>query len=721
MKKFYSFVIMALCSAMSYAQGTMTEENSVLDEMGYRLEKDVNWYEGTLNGTPFYADGYEVGSGNDALSYTAYTPETKLNGWAINQCTNENMEWFYLQLTGNGIVCTPGVKGLASTKNERWIAMSGLRANQIIVIDISNSEATQFVTSSTACNGNTGWADTLTDPLQVFEITDSIHAIQELAEEGSADTFRYFQVNPESDGWLYAKFNGKSATNIWRMQIWSDKSDLEVVSAPGFGMKGVQDDARWIRIREGVSTFNSPIQTYYSTDGSEPLYLKETEEIESYEEVVDPETGDTTLVPVYKKVAEEFDGYFGDYLYDTSLGEEAYVSIDATMDEDGDGIVTLKARSITPDGVFSDLASIDVEIGAITLNAPSFTLVGMDGLDRNYQLAWDNNTLCGEEYTFVVEIDGDAYAGEYTVGDVLVAHESLSATVSAFGYTDGTASISVAEQGTEFASKGETAKWDFLNLTDEQKEKIDNAYIIRAYCPVYVGEDTIPSDTIWYSREEYLLGETEAGEAIPDAAEPVYGWFGWDGLDSRQTGRHWMTLLTDSTVVVGSEQQDSTVYTFQYAEDETGLFHDGFTYSATYGGTYPSCYSSIAIFTNDAEDTSVNHGIYNNTNHATIVVPDVQYGEYVVYTTSTGSVCEPAQATWDAETQTTSYGYTKDVGKNIYLWSVEVFTTENLPDVIKSPTDSKASLAGRTFNLAGQQVGQDYKGIVIQNGKKYLR
>lgn len=35
--------------------------------------------------------------------------------------------------------------------------------------------------------------------------------------------------------------------------------------------------------------------------------------------------------------------------------------------------------------------------------------------------------------------------------------------------------------------------------------------------------------------------------------------------------------------------------------------------------------------------------------------------------------------------------------------------------------DTPAIQDNRMFNLAGQQVGQDYKGIVIQNGKKYLK
>lgn len=99
---------MLMVSAVGFAQGTMTEENATLSDMGYRLEKDVNWYEGTINGTVFYDPGYEYGSGADCLSYTdASDNGIKLNNYSINQCINENMEWFYLQLTGNGITCEP--------------------------------------------------------------------------------------------------------------------------------------------------------------------------------------------------------------------------------------------------------------------------------------------------------------------------------------------------------------------------------------------------------------------------------------------------------------------------------------------------------------------------------------------------------------------------------------------------------------------------------------
>ena len=715
MKKFYSLLGALMLSSVSFAQGTMTSENAFLEQMGFRLEKDVNWYEGTLNGTPFYAEDYEYGSGNDCLSYTASSTGIALNAYTINQCTNDNMEWFNLQLTGNGIICTPGVKGLASTKNERWIAISGLRANQIIAIDLSDTTKTQFVANSTACNSKTGWADTMTEPLQVYELTDSIHALQELAEEGSSDTFRYFQVNPDNDtttGWLYAKFNGKSATNMWHMQIWSDKNDAEVVSAPVFSMKGVYDTARWIAVKPGVSTFGNEVRTYYSTDGSEPLYLKDTDVIDYYEYTYDDETGEVIdSVAVYVKVAEQNLGEWGDFLYDASAGDDAYISIDPSMDDDGDGFVTLKARSITDDGVFSDVYEQTYEVGAIVLNAPTLTLVGLDGVDRKYQIGWDNNTLCSEDYYLTTVIDGGNETLEFAVGDVISATQSIQITVSSEGYEDGTTNMDVLEPNVDYYAKdGEKNIWDFQNLSEEQIEKINQQYVIG-------GKYVDPEDStivLTYTREEYLNGETADGEPIPESVEPVYGAYGWDTADSRNTNRHWRTMLTDTTYVDSSTGiADSAVYVFSYAEDQVDLFHDGLGVEASVGGTYPSCYSAMAIFVDGS-------GLYCMTK-GTFTLPEVKYGEYVVFSSSAGTTCEGAQATWDADTQTTSYGYTKSVNSGAYLYSISVYTTENLPDSIDRVSSSlKPAVSKHVYNLAGQQVDASYRGIVIKNGKKYL-
>ena len=216
---------METVSAANIIKEYSTAPNATLAEMGYTIEKDVNWYEGTVNGVSFLPDGYVFGSGVDALSYTAADNGIILNGYGINQCTNKGLEWFYLQLTSSGITCEPGVNGLRSTKNERWIAINGLKANQIIAVELTDVTETQFVVNSTDCSNKTGWSDALTDPLQVFEITDSIHNIQELAGNGISNSYRFFRVNPAGNGWMYAKFNGKSPNNMLQMQIWSPKQD----------------------------------------------------------------------------------------------------------------------------------------------------------------------------------------------------------------------------------------------------------------------------------------------------------------------------------------------------------------------------------------------------------------------------------------------------------------------------------------------------------------
>ena len=45
---------------------------------------------------------------------------------------------------------------------------------------------------------------------------------------------------------------------------------------------------------------------------------------------------------------------------------------------------------------------------------------------------------------------------------------------------------------------------------------------------------------------------------------------------------------------------------------------------------------------------------------------------------------------------------------------------EEETDGIKSVQGSGFTVNGEAYNLSGQRVGKDYKGIVIKNGKKYI-
>ena len=52
-------------------------------------------------------------------------------------------------------------------------------------------------------------------------------------------------------------------------------------------------------------------------------------------------------------------------------------------------------------------------------------------------------------------------------------------------------------------------------------------------------------------------------------------------------------------------------------------------------------------------------------------------------------------------------------------WGGGAYTVEEVTDGINNVTTAKAENAVR-YNLAGQKVNNDYKGVVIMNGKKML-
>ena len=51
----------------------------------------------------------------------------------------------------------------------------------------------------------------------------------------------------------------------------------------------------------------------------------------------------------------------------------------------------------------------------------------------------------------------------------------------------------------------------------------------------------------------------------------------------------------------------------------------------------------------------------------------------------------------------------------------EVLTIKGMPTGIKTIQTSGAKTEDGYYNLAGQRVGDDYKGIVIHNGKKIIK
>lgn len=191
-------------------------ENKVLSDWGYILEKDVDFKEGTVNGIDITPNNGLVLNGVDEVY--------KCNGYTMQRFSNEGLEFISKQANNDAIDLVHG-SGLGSTKNERFIGIHGLKEGQILVFNITCSDTTKFVVNTIACNSNTGWEDTPSDPLIVTPISDGIHRIQELAEASSSDNLRYFKViNDEAP--LFIKINGKSPNNyISGMQIWTKKNN----------------------------------------------------------------------------------------------------------------------------------------------------------------------------------------------------------------------------------------------------------------------------------------------------------------------------------------------------------------------------------------------------------------------------------------------------------------------------------------------------------------
>lgn len=707
MKKIYSLVLSALMllPSMAFAQ-SMTQENEILsgEKMNYRLEKDVNFVGGVVN--EGMSNEVQIAP-NDALTFGPEDTSIKINNYYMNSLTNTGLEFMKI-CSATGGVDMPAGKGLRSIKNERWIGVSNLRKGQIIAFDISNQDEASFVVNSVACNSKTGWADNLSDPLIVESISQEIHELQELAEEGSADTYRYYKViNP---GTLYAKFNGKSANYMYRMQIWTSNDEKEAVTAPSIKMVGVNGEARNMEFTSGESTIGSDCRTYYAFEGADPVFLKDSEEIDHYEytykvdengnKVLDDDGNPIveTETPVYKKVIDmdqvsQAGGEYGDNVFDPANG---YISVSSSDDEDGDGVVIVKYATVSNTGVLSNIITENVNVGEITLNAPTLTLSGFNGKERAYVIGWTNNTLCGEEYTMTIETGEGGYQeteANTGVGNEVTSAQSVKVTVKVPGYADGVVELSEVDaydlelvRRTDLGN-GMNAEhnWDFCNLSEEALKQLRGEVYEK-----YVVKDAETGEIL----REYTVEDVE-NENIPaedmDKIEGVVKYFGWDGEDARKTGRHWRTHVP--TYEVGEDGQPTeTVASVAYAEDETGVLK-----GIVADNPHPS-YSCMAIFTDASGLFFMAKG--------TIDVADVKYGEYVVLTT-------------DAGTTVTKFDFAGPmqltIGAGLYVKSIDVFTYEPLPDVPDSIDGIEASAAEGTaiYNVNGVKVSSLQKGINI--------
>lgn len=738
MRKLYLFIVMALVGMAVNAANTtvkVTQEAFAFLE-GYNVSKIYDFVNWTINGEAIEG---EWAMSTDAAGF-------KANNWAgkgqtMYQCTTEGLTNLYSSDYGkiyartihneNGKAC--GIFNGAS--GGRAFSIADLKSTMIVAIQRGTNDAGKPLEST--------YLATSADGIFAVEITDSIHAIQEAvdadgdgAPDGVNDGLDYFKMI--ADGRIDLVFERTHWVAAYA--VLTDASMKEYVTSPVMKLVKVNEDMRDVEVKIGESSLGNEVETYYSLDGSSPLFMEDTEEIARMDTVyvidevtgepaIDEATGEKIIdhvdvVYVQRPVFDEDAQAWGDYIYNPEDGTP--ISISSNDDEDGDGYVTVKAASITKDGVASEVVEVNIGVGIVALNQPTLTLVGMDGLNRKYQIGWTNNTLCGEEFMIAYETAEGEVNEEVLVGDIVTTAEGVKVVVSVDGYADGVndlqdidnEGIEYARKNTEVAGEGRN-DWEFQNLTEEEYQMIRGQVLDYAY---YVNAE---NDTTFYTAEEYNSGEI----AIPEGAVEVYKHYGWwwdGGTNDRATlGVLMDTVWADSITIdsLGNEviEKYYTIENVRYEDELVGLFHSGLTFDCPPNAKNNSC---VMIYLDQKPEL----GIYFMSK-ATINISGLNYGEYVTMSLGSGG-SNYVNSTWTTCDMVETDGmFSKGLSASIHVMNINVYTSDNLPDAIEKVKGNEANFAN-VYSIDGRVVRKNanvgtalnglQKGLYIMNGKKYF-
>lgn len=728
-----AFAAMSLMSLTANAQYDVPAENPVLqsEAYNYRLYKDVNFAGLTINGNPI-----EEGT----ISFNgAETTEISFNGsYKPYRCSIEGLENLWCAVTTPNYTAERGL--VTNGSGPRGLFLSGMRAGQIIVVQGKNggyntgetdAEYNGFcVPNGNRYSANTNWVWEMYDPLQVEDISPEIHAAQDAAalaageiseEETAHDTYLYLRVL--NDGWVSIAME-RGAT-VGGYQIWIDAAAAEAVTTPQLKVVGVNHDARNIEFKPGESTFGATVATYYSIDGSDPIFLKDTDEVDHWEYVYETDEEGNQVVTdstaVYKKVLDrdlvEEIGDYGDNLFNP---EDGSIYVNASEDEDGDGIITVKAASVSVEsGAVSDVVSIDVPVGEITLNAPEFAWTGISGTDRIYKIIWVNNTICGEDYNFTVETGEGAYH-ELTAAEIptftIPSATWVKATVKVEGYLDGEAVKEVDVPNLSINRKSDKVHdWDFVNPTDEQKAIIRGEVIESCYIIAENG------DSLVYSAEEYENGISNDGKMDLSGAIPNYAVSCWDW----NAGNYRATLKVSSdTIVDASLLHDLNANGYGYVEDKAGIF-DGLELSCPPNASNNSCIFQYIGKGDWADggyegDGITELGVYLMA-AGTFTFPRevAKAGELVAIYTGTGGSNYTNTRTLTIYEVPTTEPLSVRVSSATHVFYIDVYTYDNLPEDEYDPTGIEAPVAPAAkaisgiYSINGARLAAPQKGINI--------
>lgn len=717
MRKIYSFIAFAIMMvfAVSARAAVITET------LCGNAETCASYFEGyvvlhTYNFQKWQKDGEALPGGLDPLSIALES--TTINGAPSMQITSDGMTNFFVGV-GRGTTASPDLRGRSGYgfyefgSGTRQLAVSDMKKGMIIVIQGAANQSYDYF-SAGAANAD------------AEEITDEVHALQDAeVEEGGesvADSYRYFRM--VNDG--YFCFNVVRACYLTSMAILMDGNAEEAVSAPALKVVGVDGSARLIEFKAGESTLGAETRTYWGVveEGEVALYLTESGEVERNDTIFDEEGVVIDVVPVFKKVidkalVEEY-GVYGDRLFDSE--EDGYPMVDEADDIDGDGYVTVQAATVNEaTGAFSDIIELKIAVNAITLNAPTLTLVGMDGLVRSYQIGWTNNTICGEDFSFEVEFDDDM-TNEIGIGSIIDAKDFIHVRVLAEGYTEGEYDLDdLLEEGVKINRKNEEKAnagqhdWDFVNIPEEMSD----AFYGRIIEKCYLIED---GDTTYYTVEEYERGVGVDGKDL-SGAEPVAKNFGW-----------WLPVASNrisQTVIEGGYDMNPD-NGYGYAEDLTGIYGTGLSISCPpVVNSKGEITGQILKYLDKTDDNATGYlGLYFMSRPTFTLSREMAgAGDYVIIYQGKGgsNYTNTCWLTVDEVPEDALFTKTLDNG-GIHVFYIDVYHSENAPeedpyvvgvDGIISPAAASKTvygIDGRIVSRKGLQGLQ--RGLYIIGGKK---
>ena len=798
MRKIYTFLlasalmlVSATASAWSY---DIPAANAVLEGEDYNLilSKNYDFYNGKYNGENFSNAAGERVSGDGCLVLLDEKAPFKLNGFDSYQIAAPvQMDNFFIQIGTGAInlraaVSKDGLHNYGS--GSRYFAIANVKSGQVIVcqwglsgLQESDSKYKENKDNHPVPSSNISGVT----PCDWEDITDEIHAAQDLLEEGSADAFTYWRAT--SDG--YFAVEQQRFVAIQGIQIWKNANETESVSLPSMSVVSVNGGSRTYAFKSGESTEGNEVYTFYnfvddngddpetSVAVADPIYWKDSDELLYYtytdlEGTVSKYTVEQydadelpggvvkeDLVAVYKQIPDlentfegwtegdaiDPDNYFGDgNVYDPDAPIEITLNDGKAVESDGSGnvtkaIVTIKYISISTTGVVSEMVTQKIEIENLTLNAPTLELVGFDGTQRQYRIGWVNNKKTDKNvYNISWTADDDTRGEEgVAVGSVIAFEHAVKVTVSADGYEDGVLEMTADLEDMDIKRKSVTPggegdaphDWDFVNISDYQKalfiqdpQNLPDD-LIEQYSKT-TGEGT-EAMTEYVSKEEYA--QRYAAEEDLTGWKPVVKPTGWNPRDNN--------MRSNRTVIEGGVNQNSNG--LGYSEDFSGIFKTGLDVDCAPNAKGAS---TIMVYTDKADlekeggyngDGITRLGIYFMARPTLTFSREVaKPGEIVVIYYGTGGsnyTNYRAQKVYTVPADDL-LKVTDLPGNGVHLFYIDVYTYDGVEDIDDEYTTAidavdvqPAKKSTFIYNLAGQRVDSNYKGIVIKNGKKVLQ